>query len=282
MGRLYEGRLFMPPGEIREMKKKICLVGDSKVGKTSLLKRYIDNEFDNKYIASISAKIFNKDLQVKIQNNGATNVVNMNLSIWDLIGHRDHEYWALMKRYYLNTDGALFVCDLTSEKSLENLKDWVSSLFNTIGVIPFIVMANKSDLGTEAKFDEEALINFTKQYHSDFYYTSAKDGTNVELSFQHLSKLMAQHTFRIENIKEPKDVLQEIIIDYCTLHGGEERVMPIINHQFKLAGASMSSPTKQSLTQVIDRLIQITKDIKGEEIAREERSKYLRLIHKLP
>ncbi len=268
--------------ELPVMKKKICLIGDSRVGKTSLLKRFVTDEFHGKYIATISAKIFKKDLQVTIQNNGTKNVINMNLTIWDLIGHCDQEYWALLKRYYLNTDGALFVCDLTSKTSLDNLKNWILSLFNTIGVIPFIIMANKADLGAQVQLSEQSLIEFTKQYSSDFYYTSAKTGANVDLSFHRLSEIMAQHTIHVENIMDPKDVLKEIIADYCILHGGEDRAMPIINHQFKQTGANINSPTKQSLQQVIERLTEITKSFKGAELAKEEKRKYLRLIHKLP
>ena len=92
----------MTNNEIRVMKKKVCLIGDSRVGKTSLLTRYVSDEYFDQYIATISAKIFKKDLQVTVENNGTTNVINMSLSIWDLIGHRDQEYWLLMKKYYLN------------------------------------------------------------------------------------------------------------------------------------------------------------------------------------
>ena len=186
-----------------------------------------------------------------------------------------------MKKYYLNTDGVLFVCDLTSKDSFVNLKEWIISLFNTIGVTPFIIMVNKSDLANETSINQEKLIEFAEQYSADFFYTSAKTGTNVNLSFERLSEIMALQTIRLENIKEPKDVLKEIVADYCIVHGGQDRAMPIINHQFKQVGANINNPTKEQLLQVIERLTQVTKSFKGDEIAREERSKYLRLVHKL-
>jgi len=264
------------------MKKKVCLIGDSRVGKTSLIKRYVNDEFDDKYIATIGAKISKKDLQVNTTINGTTSEVAITLTIWDLIGHRDREYWSLLKRYYLNTDGALFVCDHTSKASLDNLKEWISSLFNTIGVIPFIVMANKSDLSNDAQFTDKDLVEFSKQYNSDFYYTSAKSGANVNQSFQRLGEIMAQYTLRTESIKSPSDVLNQIISDYCVLHGGQERAMPIINYQFKQAGIDINAPTKEGLIKIIDRLTEVTKTFKGDNLAREERSKYLRFVHKLP
>jgi small GTP-binding protein len=273
--------IIMAGPEQRLMKKKICLIGDSRVGKTSLIKRFVSDEFDDKYIATIGAKISKKDLTVTIMDD-AEHQVALTLTIWDLIGHRDREYWSLLKRYYLNTDGALFVCDLTSIATLTNLKEWISSLFNTIGVVPFLIMANKSDLASKAQFEEKDLIEFSKQYNSDFFYTSAKSGSNVNLSFSRLGEIMVGYSIRTENISDAKDVVREIISDYCVLHGGEERAMPIINYQFKQAGVNINSPTKQELIKVIQLLSEVTKSIKGENLAREERSKYLRLVHKLP
>jgi small GTP-binding protein len=268
--------------ENRIMKKKVCLIGDSRVGKTSLIKRFVNDEFDDKYIATIGAKISKKDVAVLIKNNGLDINVSITLTIWDLIGHRDREYWSLLKRYYLNTDGALFVCDLTSKSSLDNLQDWISSLFNTIGVVPFIIMANKSDLSDKAQISEQDLINFSNQYNSDFYYTSAKSGSNVNLSFNRLGEIMANYTLRTEKLVNPRSIVDEIITDYCILHGGEERAMPVINYQFKQAGVNINSPTKQELIKVIQLLTEVTKTFKGENVAKEMKGKYLRLVHKLP
>jgi len=271
----------MSNGETRIMKKKVCLIGDSRVGKTSLIKRYVNDEFDDKYIATIGAKISKKDMKISVQNNGINYDIEITLSIWDLIGHRDREYWSLLKRYYLNTDGALFVCDVTSKSTLDNLKEWITSLFNTIGVIPFLIMANKADLQNQAEISENELSELTNHYNSDFYFTSAKTSSNVNKSFQRLSEIMAEYTLRTEFISNPADVVKEIITDFCVLHGGAERAMPIINHQFKLSGVDSNNPTKQGLMQVIDRLSQVTKSFSGEELAKEQRAKYLRLLHRL-
>jgi hypothetical protein len=142
-------------------------------------------------------------------------------------------------------------------------------------------MANKCDLKDEIKFTEQDLEEFTKQYNSEFFYTSAKTGENVHPAFYRLCELIAQQTFHREDIMNPSEVLKEITVHYCLLHGGQERAMPIINHQLKLAGADMSAPTKESLLHVIERLTQVTMNIKGRDVAKEERAKYLRLINKL-
>ena len=142
-------------------------------------------------------------------------------------------------------------------------------------------MANKSDLANEAQFDENSLITFSKQYNSDFFYTSAKTGTNVNQSFQRLGEIMANYTIRLDGLSTPQDVLKEIISNYCILHGGANRAMPIINHQFKQAGVDITNPTKEGLLNIIERLTEVTKSFRGEDVAKEERSKYLRLVYKL-
>jgi small GTP-binding protein len=263
------------------MKKKVCLIGDSRVGKTSLIKRYVNDEFDDKYIATIGAKISKKDMQVSIQNNSDNYEIMVTLSIWDLIGHRDREYWSLLKRYYLNTDGALFVCDATSKSSLENLKEWITSLFNTIGVVPFLVLCNKSDLTDQMEVTPNDILELTNPYNSSYFLTSAKTGANVLDSFKQLSEVMATYTFHIEGISTPVDVVQEIISDFLILHGGSDRALPIINHQFKQANVDINSPTKSDLLEVIERLTEVTKSFRGEELAREQKAKYLRLVNKL-
>ena len=257
------------------------MIGDSRVGKTSLIKRYVNDEFDDKYIATIGAKISKKDMNISVENNSTDYNIRITLSIWDLIGHRDREYWSLLKRYYLNTDGALFICDLTSKSTLENLKEWINSLFNTIGVIPFLVMANKSDLTNQLEFSEKDLEELTNKYNTEFLLTSAKSGFNVNLSFKRLSEIMAQNTLRLENISSPKDVVEEIISDFCVLHGGAERAMPIIFHQFKQAGVDINQPSKQDLMEIIERLTEVTASFGGEDLAKEQRGKYLRCLHKI-
>ncbi len=271
----------MTNGEKRIMKKKICLIGDSRVGKTSLIKRYVNDEFDDKYIATIGAKISKRDMIVKVQNNGIEYTTTITLTIWDLIGHRDREYWSLLKRYYLNTDGALFVYDVTSKSSLENLKEWINSLFNTIGVVPFIVMANKYDLVDKAQFSDKELSDLVNLYNSEFYMTSAKTGSNVNQSFKRLSEIMASYTLRVDSISDPNEVLEIIKSDFCVLHGGEQRAMPIINHQSKMVGIDLNSPNKQGLLQLSERLNEVTRSFLGDGVAKEQRSKYLRLVNKL-
>ena len=83
---------------IKTFKKKICLLGDPAVGKTSLIKRFVYDEFDDKYISTLGAKVSKKDLQINIlrKSNEPINV-NMNLSIWDILGQIQALFKSLLK-----------------------------------------------------------------------------------------------------------------------------------------------------------------------------------------
>lgn len=274
---------MMTNGTVKVMKKKVCLIGDSKVGKTSLIRRYVYDEFDDKYIATLGAKISKKDLSLNTQlQTGQQVQVNLTMSIWDLIGHRDREYWGLIKRYYLNTDGGLFVCDLTARQTYDNLNDWVASLFNTIGRVPILFLANKNDLVNEATFTAQDMDKISAQYRTDFLFSSAKTGENVETAFYKLGEILINDTLRLEYINSPKQIADEIFAAFCDLHGGVERGMPMISHQFKQANVDLANPTKQGLLIVLNKLIDLTTRVKGREVANLERQKFMRLINRLP
>jgi small GTP-binding protein len=274
----------MQNGNIKTMKKKVCLIGDSRVGKTSLIRRYVYDEFDDKYIATLGAKISKKDLTLTVPLPGTDQQtqVNLTMSIWDLIGHRDREYWGLIKRYYMNTDGGLFVCDLTVRQTYDNLNDWVASLFNTIGRVPILFLANKHDLENQATFNEEDMERIATQYRTESFLTSAKTGENVENAFYDLGMILVKDSLRLDSITSPKQVADEMIVSFCDLHGGVERGMPMISHQFKQANVDLNSPTKQDLTVVLNRLVDLTTRVKGREVANLERQKFMRLINRLP
>lgn len=172
----------------RKITKKICFLGDPAVGKTSLIRRYVSNVFDDKYLTTIGANIVKKDMEV--QAGGDRGAVDLTLMIWDLAGHRT---WDRVKRaYYQGTEGAMVVCDITRHETLATTIDWIKSLMEVTGDIPFILMANKSDLAEEAMFDRKELQEVADITSSPFLLTSAKSGRNVAEAFDLLSRMLAE------------------------------------------------------------------------------------------
>ena len=156
---------------------KIILVGDSGVGKTSILKKFINNEFNEDIKCTINIDFFSKS--IKIDKNLYTN-----LKIYDTAGQE--KYRALIKKYYQGTDGIILVFDLTNENSFNKLKSWINEISENTEKAQIILVGNKADL-IERKVDEDKAETFAKQRDMKYIETSAKEGTNILLLFEELA-----------------------------------------------------------------------------------------------
>lgn len=174
-------------GEVN-LTMKVCFLGDNSVGKTSLIRKYVFNEFDDKYIMTVGTKVTKKELKIEMPD--YDKVFNMTLMIWDIIG--DLHYRQILHHSYLyGTSGALIVCDITRPETIKNVPEWAASLHSHGDEsIPFILMANKSDLIEKQNFDRKSIGKMAKKNNSPWLLTSAKTGNNVEQAFISLSKRM--------------------------------------------------------------------------------------------
>jgi len=175
--------------EIREVIKKICLLGDPAVGKTSLIRRYVFDMFDDKYITTIGTKVTKKNVLVsKGGKDGAD--VKITLLIWDILGQR--EYQRLHPVYYQGAEGALIVCDTTRKETIGSLQTWVTSFKNVVGPVPVVFLMNKSDLIDFETMDKTEIDVLSKQHAASYLPTSAKVGLNVEKAFMTISESLAK------------------------------------------------------------------------------------------
>jgi small GTP-binding protein len=270
----------MIPGE---MKKKVCLVGDPAVGKTSTIRRFVYSEFDEKYISTMGASISKKQFLVPFNAGGGEVSVKMTLSIWDLIGQKS--FRALTSRHFQNSDGALLVADGTNKESLWSLREWLSSLFNTAGPVPVVFLINKRDLMVEGGADtvtEADIAQVAAQHQIPHLYTSARTGENIEEAFTTLSEALIRTSVKLDVVSTPEQVCGEILESFINLHGGPEAGGPIARHQFKKAGVDIAKPTKEGLQAAIRSLLAVTERLKGPQMAGIERQKYMRLMRRLP
>jgi small GTP-binding protein len=104
-----------------------------------------------------------------------------------------HSYnkYAPQKKYFENAKGAIIVCDITRQNTMNNLDDWVKSFKEVAGDVPMIFVGNKADLQAISKVDPKNLEDVSSKYSSRYLFTSAKTGQNVEVAFSKISKLMA-------------------------------------------------------------------------------------------
>jgi small GTP-binding protein len=270
---------------LNEVKKKIILLGDGAVGKTSLIRKYVVDKFDDEYLLTVGFKITAKDLQININSK----VLYLKLQIWDILGQKG--YIELHKSSIPGTKGVLFIADVTRKETLQSLGSyWIPTVKNMVGKVPFIILANKSDLMNEAEFDERELGEFASKFDVPFYLTSAKTGINVEKAFYSLGKRMMEP----DGIALPKimggkvkegernemvSLIDRIISDFCKEYGRSEDAMPVLRRQFEIARLNLSNPTKESIIIMINRLAEVEAGFKKKGIAEANRLKRIKWVN---
>ncbi len=166
------------------LSKKICLLGDYAVGKTSLARRFVYNAFDDRYLSTIGVKVSRK---VIVLPYGA-NVIELTLMVWDLAG--SEEFDTVRASYLHGSAGAIVVCDMTRPVTLETLPHYVADLHAASPTAQLVVVANKDDLTEKRQLTEQKISEASGALHAPYYLTSAKTGVNVETVFRHLGQLI--------------------------------------------------------------------------------------------
>ena len=155
----------------------IILVGDSYVGKTSILKKFIDDEFNEETKCTISVDFRCKNL--KIDKN-----LYASLKIFDTAGQE--KYRSLTKSYYKQAQGIILVFDLTNEISFSKLNKWINEINENTENVVIILVGNKAD-SNDRKVDKINAENYAKERNIKYIETSAKEGTNILLLFEELA-----------------------------------------------------------------------------------------------
>ncbi|MBT2325576.1 GTP-binding protein [Variovorax paradoxus] len=163
------------------LQKKICLLGAFGVGKTSLVRRYVDTIFSDAYLTTVGVKIDKKVLRV-----GAQEVA---LILWDIAG--EDEVSAVRVSYLRGAAGYLLVVDGTRPETLETAASIQRRIGAELGAVPFFVLLNKADL-LEDWAIAPARIEVLEAEGWTFRRTSAKTGMGVEETFQELAALLAR------------------------------------------------------------------------------------------
>ncbi len=165
---------------VKKLMKKVCLLGDGAVGKTSLIRKFVFDSFDDKYIMTFGTKVSKKE--VSISRNGQD--FNMTFLIWDILGQRVHDN--VHSAYYQGAAGAFIVCDATRLETLEHMEDWIKVFREVNKDAPVVLLANKTDLVADMKFGQNELGELAARYKMKSHMTSAKTGAHVEESFLEL------------------------------------------------------------------------------------------------
>lgn len=166
------------------MKVKVCFIGDAGVGKTSLIKRYVLDVFDDRYIATIGTKVTKKVVETKDPSSGEP--VRVMMLIWDIMGQKGFRE-LLREAYFFGAHGAVAICDVTNRETLEELRYWIKALTDVAGDVPIIFVGNKADLENSTVIKDDDLKSMASKYDSPEFMSSAKTGQNVDTFFKALA-----------------------------------------------------------------------------------------------
>lgn len=158
------------------IQKKVCLIGAFAVGKTSLIKRFVESIFNEQYLTTVGVKIDKKQVEVNSQV--------INLILWDLAGEDD--FCKLKLSYLRGASGLIIVVDPTRSNTIEVARKMKDKATEMLGDIPITVAMNKSDLRREWEIDAKDLKKI-ESLSTDIYHTSAKTGANVDPLFSSLA-----------------------------------------------------------------------------------------------
>ena len=174
-----------------ELKFKLIIVGDQAVGKTCMLLKYVDNNFPETHLATIGVEYKNKTIE--------TNKYKVNLQIWDTAGQE--RFKAITKSFFQNTNGIIFVYDITKRETFQGVKDWIKDS-EIYGKYSRVLVGNKTDLNEQRKVKFDELKEFGLKKKIEVIETSAKNGTNINEVFQKVVDLLISSHTEEELLKE--------------------------------------------------------------------------------
>ncbi|XP_067867800.1 ras-related protein Rab-39B-like [Heterodontus francisci] len=160
---------------------RIILLGDSTVGKSSLLKRFTDGTFTEVQDPTVGVDFYARLLEVEPG-------CRIKLQLWDTAGQE--RFRSITRSYYRNSVGGLLMFDVTNRKSFENIKEWLREVNNHVypNKTIFILVGHKSDLINDREVSREEAEKLADTLGLNYIETSAKNNTNVDNAFMKLSE----------------------------------------------------------------------------------------------
>ncbi|MFX1296211.1 MAG: GTP-binding protein [Promethearchaeota archaeon] len=243
-------------GEKDQRRLKLVVIGDTGVGKTSLIRRFVEGWFSESYVMTIGANFFSKTVQA-----GDTTI---NLLIWDMMGQERFKFMA--SSYFKGTDGALVLFDLTHATTFKpSIFNWLDMMFKYTGRIPIILIGNKVDLVYLQEVRTEDAEEFAAKLMCSYVETSAKSGYNVDEAFQKLVTIILEG----EGIQEKFELIQEKEIQLTTAPVREE-IKTDNKWGVKSAQAEILAELENIINQDIPRVNKLRGKIIGAMVEKDD------------
>lgn len=294
---------------MEEILKKVVLLGDSAVGKTSLMNRFIHNSFDDSYISTVGAKVSKKVVNISMFDERYA----VSLMVWDIIGSEGYE--STQSRHIAGLNGAILMADLSRPETIKKIEEyWIPLLSKTTGGVlpPILFVGNKLDIANETVASQTPNV-FTgmdknirnaetiEKYKilNPYVLTSAKTGEGVEEGFRILAIMMVMEHGTYEPLTRQMDemiaeaiyaesdrgtareVLDMIVADFPFVVQSSEVARTIMQDCFSRTEMSKDEPNPEGIREIIDCLLRLAMD-KGAKmkVAEDYRRKWLETLSK--
>ncbi|KAJ3618344.1 hypothetical protein MTP99_006352 [Tenebrio molitor] len=191
---------------------KLLIIGDSGVGKSSLLLRFADNTFSGSYITTIGV-----DFKIKTVSLDGQKV---KLQIWDTAGQE--RFRTITSTYYRGTHGVIVVYDVTNGESFANVKRWLHEIEQNCDVVNRVLVGNKNDTPDRKVVLTEDAQRFADTMNIQLFETSAKDNINVEEMFMAITRLVLrskQEMKERQNIGQNETLLRGVLSESVRVNG---------------------------------------------------------------
>jgi len=159
---------------------KLLIIGDSGVGKSSILLRFSEDLFSGSYITTIGVDFKIRTISVDGEK--------VKLQIWDTAGQE--RFRTITSTYYRGTHGVIVVYDVTNAESFVNVKRWLQEIDQNCDIVNRVLVGNKNDCPDKKVVETDDSKRFAQQMGIEMFETSAKDNINIEEVFSHVTKLV--------------------------------------------------------------------------------------------
>ncbi len=166
------------------LSKKVCLLGEFAVGKTSLVRRFVYNVFDDRYISTIGVRVSRKTITVPVEEQ----LAEVTFMVWDIAG--SEEFNRVSTSYLRGAAGAILVYDLTREQTFDQLYNYVLSLYKVNPQAKLVLAGNKSDLVDMNTLDTRKAEQLAAELSAPLFFTSAQQGKEVDNLFRQLGRVL--------------------------------------------------------------------------------------------